>query len=124
MLTFAPLLSGHFANVRIVRPLANIISRGVPDLTFAFKVAAGSVANVKSAPLAWFARHEIRLAWREWLAIMTGGRRGRRRAVIIGLLGFGALLHLPASPRIGRYATLQEAPDKSTLIVITPTSFL
>ena len=30
--------------------------------------------------LAWFARHEIRLAWREWLAMMTGGRRGRKRA--------------------------------------------
>jgi len=93
-------------------------------LTFAFKVAAGSVANVKSAPLGWFARHEIRLAWREWLAIMTGGRRGRRRAVIIGLLVFGALLHVPAYAVIGRYATLQETPDKSTLIVITATIFL
>ena len=27
--------------------------------------------------LTWFARHEIRLAWREWLAMMTGGRRKR-----------------------------------------------
>ena len=35
--------------------------------------------------LSWFARHEIRLAWREWLAMMTGGRRKRKRAVI-GLL--------------------------------------
>jgi ABC-2 type transport system permease protein len=25
--------------------------------------------------LSWFARHEIRLAWREWLA-MIAGRRG------------------------------------------------
>ena len=30
--------------------------------------------------LTWFARHEIRLAWREWLAMMTGGRRKRKRA--------------------------------------------
>ena len=71
-----------------------------------------------TAALSWFARHEIRLAWREWLAIMTGGRRGRRRAVIIGLLVFGALLHVPAYAVIGRYATLQETPDKSTLIVL------
>mgnify|MGYP000884331365 CR=1 FL=1 len=25
--------------------------------------------------LSWFARHELRLAWREWFAMMTGGRR-------------------------------------------------
>ncbi len=25
-----------------------------------------------TAALSWFARHEIRLAWREWLAMMTG----------------------------------------------------
>src|ERR1700722_17549664 len=80
--------------------------------------------GMTTAALSWFARHEIRLAWREWLAIMTGGRRGRRRAVIIGLLVFGALLHVPAYAVIGRYATLQETPDKSTLIVITATIFL
>src|SRR4029077_13325270 len=74
--------------------------------------------------LAWFARHEIRLAWREWLAMMTGGRRGRRRAVIIGLVVFGALLHVPAYAVIGRYATLQAPLDKPALIVITATIFL
>jgi ABC-2 type transport system permease protein len=89
--------------------------------TAALELAAGSVANVKSAPLAWFARHEIRLAWREWLSMMTGGRRGRRRAVIIGLLVFGAFLHIPAYAVIGRYATLQAPLDKSSLIVITAT---
>jgi ABC-2 type transport system permease protein len=74
-----------------------------------------------TAPLGWFARHEIRLAWREWLAMMTGGRRGRRRAVIIGLLVFGALLHIPAYAVIGRYATLRAPLDTSSLIVITAT---
>jgi ABC-2 type transport system permease protein len=93
-------------------------------LTFATHPAARSKANVKSAPLGWFARHEIRLAWREWLAIMTGGRRGRRRAVIIGLLVFGALLHVPAYAVIGKYATLESPLDKPALIVITATIFL
>jgi ABC-2 type transport system permease protein len=77
-----------------------------------------------TAALSWFGRHEIRLAWREWLAIMTGGRRGRRRAVIIGLLVFGALLHVPAYVVIGRYATLEGPLDKPTLIVITASIFL
>jgi ABC-2 type transport system permease protein len=77
-----------------------------------------------SAALSWFARHEIRLAWREWLAMMTGGRRRRRRALVIGLLVFGALLHIPAYAVIGRYANLQAPVDKSALIVITATIFL
>jgi ABC-2 type transport system permease protein len=73
-----------------------------------------------TADLVWFARHEIRLAWREWLAMMTGGRRKRNR-VIIGLLAFAAILHLPAYAVVGRFADLQLPLDKSSLIVMTAT---
>ena len=51
-----------------------------------------------AAALSWFARHEIRLAWREWLAMMTGGRRKRTRAVI-GLVVFAAII--PVAPATG-----------------------
>src|ERR1700722_7881654 len=74
--------------------------------------------------LTWFARHEIRLAWREWLAMMTAGRRGRTRAAIIGLIALAAFLHLPAYAVIGRFADLQAPLYKSSLIVITATIFL
>ncbi|QDP22452.1 permease [Bradyrhizobium cosmicum] len=74
--------------------------------------------------LSWFARHELRLAWREWFAMMTGGRRKRTRAAVIGLVCFAALLHLPAWAVIGRFADLQLPLDKSSLIVITATIFL
>jgi len=73
--------------------------------------------------LTWFARHEIRLAWREWLAMMTGARKKRTRAVI-GLLVLAAFLHLPAYAVIGRFADLQAPLDKSTLIVVSATIFL
>jgi ABC-2 type transport system permease protein len=73
--------------------------------------------------LTWFARHEIRLAWREWLAMMTGGRRKRNRA-LIGLIIFAAVLHLPAYAVIGRFADLRMPVDKSSLIVITSTIIL
>lgn len=76
-----------------------------------------------AADLTWFARHEIRLAWREWLAMMTGVRKKRTRAVI-GLLLLAALLHLPAYAVIGRFADLHAPLDKSTLIVISATIFL
>src|SRR5258708_22042995 len=73
--------------------------------------------------LTWFARHELRLAWREWLAMMTG-RRGRKRRAVVGLIAFAAIMHLPAYAVIGRFADLQAPLDKSTLIVITATLFL
>ena len=34
----------------------------------------------------WFARHESRLAWRDWLSMMTAGKRERRRQVAIGFV--------------------------------------
>jgi hypothetical protein len=74
--------------------------------------------------LSWFARHELRLAWREWLAMMTGGRRRRTRAAIIGLIVFAAVMHLPAWAVVGRFAALQAPLDKSSLIVLSATIFL
>jgi ABC-2 type transport system permease protein len=76
-----------------------------------------------AAELTWFARHEIRLAWREWLAMMTGGRRKHKRAVI-GLIAFAVIMHLPAYAVIGRFANLQMPLDKSSLIVLSATIFL
>src|SRR6202040_71096 len=77
-----------------------------------------------AAALTWFARHELRLAWREWLAMMTAGRRGRKRRAIIGLIVFAAIMHLPAYAVIGRFAELRLPLDKSSLIVMSATIFL
>jgi ABC-2 type transport system permease protein len=77
-----------------------------------------------AAALSWFARHELRLAWREWLAMMTGGRRGRKRAALIGLIVFAAIMHLPANALVGKFADLRAPLDKSSLIVITASIFL
>ena len=77
----------------------------------------------QATALTWFARHEIRLAWREWLAMMTGGRRKRSRAVIC-LIVFAAVMHLPAYAVIGRFAGLEAPLDKSSLIVMSATIFL
>src|SRR5690349_12810579 len=73
--------------------------------------------------LTWFARHEIRLAWREWLA-MIAGRRGKRKRAIIALLAFVVIMHLPAYAVIGRFADLQAPLGKPELIVVTATIFL
>ena len=74
--------------------------------------------------LSWFARHELKLAWREWLAMMTGGRRRRKRTAVVGLILFAAVMHLPAWAATGRFANLQAPLDISSLIVMTATIFL
>ena len=74
--------------------------------------------------LAWFAHHEVRLAWRDWLSMMTAGRKRRTRNVAIGLIGFAALMHLPTYAVVGRYADLSSDADKTTLIVMTVSLFL
>jgi len=46
-----------------------------------------------TATLTWFARHEFRLSWRDWIAMMSGGRKLRQRTVLIGLGLFALALH-------------------------------
>jgi ABC-2 type transport system permease protein len=74
--------------------------------------------------LSWFARHELRLAWREGLAMLTGGGRRRTRAAVIGLLVFAVFLHLPAWAVVGRFADLRAPLDQPSLIIMTATIFL
>lgn len=77
-----------------------------------------------NASLAWIARHEIRLAWRDWVAMLTAGRRGRARNVTVGLIIFAVFLHLPAYAVVGRFADIASTPDKTTLIVIASSILL
>ena len=45
------------------------------------------------ATLAWFARHELRLVWRDAMSMLTVGRRKRERYVWIFVLVFAAVMH-------------------------------
>jgi len=70
----------------------------------------------------WFARHESRLAWRDWLAMMTAGRRERLQRAVIAIAIFVIFMHFVAYWMIGRYA--DATPDKATLITITASVLL
>lgn len=43
--------------------------------------------------VAWFARHELLLAWRDWLSMMTAGKRTRERLMLVFVVLFVAGLH-------------------------------
>jgi ABC-2 type transport system permease protein len=68
---------------------------------------------------AWFASHELRLAWRDWLSMITAGRRGRERVVAIALAIFIVFVHLLAWYFVARYVNVGTDPDKPALVVIT-----
>ena len=71
------------------------------------------------ATIAWFAAHELRLSWRDWLSMMTAGQRWRERNVAIALVLFGAFLHLIALTMVGPFADAAESLDRATLVAIT-----
>lgn len=73
--------------------------------------------------LRWFARHETRLAWRDWLYLMTAGHRRRVRSVTIGFVlvalflhGLAYLMLLPEAARIASGTV-----DRPMLVSITAT---
>jgi ABC-2 type transport system permease protein len=64
-----------------------------------------------------FARHELRLAWRDMLGILTAGKSARETAVIVVVLVFGALMHGFAYAIVAPYAGLASL-DRETLVVV------
>ena len=70
-------------------------------------------------PLSWFARHEARLTWRDMLAMMTAGRRGRERTAAIWLLAFVIGLHAIAYLVLRNYAPDGFHADLPTLVGVT-----
>jgi ABC-2 type transport system permease protein len=74
--------------------------------------------------LAWFAQHEFRLTWRDWLSMMTGGKPGRERMLVVALVGFAAGLHVLAYTMVARHAGAGLVSDKTTLVVVTGSGLL
>jgi ABC-2 type transport system permease protein len=76
------------------------------------------------ASLTWFARHELILAWRELLAMLTGG--SRTRGIGLGIfLGIGVIvLHLLAYGVVARWASNGVQSDTQSLVMLTGTGLL
>lgn len=78
----------------------------------------------QTASITWFAHHELRLAWRDWLAMATGGKRTRGLVLAIGLGLFALGLHWLANVLIEPWAASGTVPDKQTLVLVTGGGFL
>lgn len=71
---------------------------------------------MRPGSFAWIAGHELRLAWRDFASMATGGRRRRAVGVVLLVGGFAAFMHWLANLTVGGYA--DAGPDKQTLTVI------
>jgi ABC-2 type transport system permease protein len=74
--------------------------------------------------IVWFAQHEFRLAWRDWLSMMMAGRRRRERTVAIALVAVAVFMHVVAYSMVARFAGLGADADKTALTVITACALL
>jgi ABC-2 type transport system permease protein len=73
----------------------------------------------KPGSLAWFARHELRLTWRDFIAMMTAGRRDREPKILFGFVLFVAFMHGLAFLILARYRNAWANADLPTLISVT-----
>ena len=71
-----------------------------------------------SPSLTWFARHELRLAWREALALLRASRR-RSWRVILAVVVVEVVLHAIAFEVLEPFAATLIHPDTATLMTAT-----
>jgi ABC-2 type transport system permease protein len=73
----------------------------------------------REVSLGFLARHELRLSWRDWQAMITAGNRRRLGVAALILTVVSLLLHLPAYAVISQFGTAHVLADKSTLVTTT-----
>jgi ABC-2 type transport system permease protein len=74
----------------------------------------------RAGTIFWFAHHEWRLAWRDWLWLMSG-RRWCRRRVALGLIVIVPFLHGFTYLVLYQSADLSRPPDKRMFVMLTGT---
>lgn len=83
-----------------------------------------SIANPSIGSLPWLAKHELNLSWRDFMRMMSAGKAGREKAILIfiavSVLGIHAIAYMLLYPAIKTGL----AVDKSVLAAITGTLLL
>ena len=74
---------------------------------------------IAPATYAWFAGHEIRLAWRDALAMLTAGRRARLGALVAGIALFVVFMHGLAWLAVRQLTGAGDNPNKTTLVIVS-----
>jgi ABC-2 type transport system permease protein len=67
----------------------------------------------------WLARHEFRLAWRDWRSLVTAGGRRRFATALLVIALVGLLLDLPAYAIVANLGAADVTADKGTLVSVS-----
>ena len=67
----------------------------------------------------WLARHELRLAFRDWRSMITAGNKRRFSTALIVLAIIGLALHLPAWAIVAHFGEQGLIADKATLVSLS-----
>lgn len=82
-----------------------------------------TTAPLPSGGWLWYARHEVRLAWRDWLVMMTAGKPRRLRILaLVFIVGAGALHAVAWSVVPQNVGSVAE--DKAALVMLAGSAFL
>lgn len=74
---------------------------------------------MSSASLAWFARHEIGLFWRDWTALVLRGKPRRKIFVGLALAGFLVGMHVVAWFTVTDTVNLAETDPRAVFIFVS-----
>ncbi len=69
--------------------------------------------------LTWFARHELNLVWRDWLSMMTAGKRGKEMLLALVLTAMAAGAHWIAGTIVDAWAANGVALTKPNLVLLS-----
>ena len=69
--------------------------------------------------LTWFARHELNLVWRDWLSMMTAGKRGKEMLLALVLTAMALGAHWIAGTIVDAWAADGVAPTKANLVLLS-----
>lgn len=72
-----------------------------------------------TASLRWFAGHEFRLAWRDWVALMSGGRKLKDTSILIGMGLFAVALHALAYGVLRGHFSADPGDTQAVLVMIS-----
>jgi ABC-2 type transport system permease protein len=76
------------------------------------------------ATYVWFAGHEVRLAWREFFAMLTAGRRARMGTLVAGIALFVVFMHGLAWLAVRSFTDAGQNPSKTTLVIVSGVGLL
>lgn len=79
---------------------------------------------IASATLPWFARHELRLFWRDFISMLTAGKRSREGVLLLVAIAFTVFVHWLASYLVAPYAAAGIRLDKTVMLLVTGSIFL